>query len=398
MKFDVEKAQLRNKQVDAFTNNFLAPLPFKVESVEDLKALRRAWLQRESVPCLIESRNEAIDNSFPGLDIRTFLNGDNSSGRISAHDIIVAPGSGLPRHYQTEGELYLSVIEGEIELTVGKLTQTSQEGTFAFIPAHTTAAIENKSKAPARFYMLSYPAGIDRAFAEAHARWVETGDKAAAPYLAILGRFGFHFGVSAPLPNDARTNMKAVRMEADIHSPDDFQAMRENWGKRQPVPKLLHPAKVSDNSLTIDSDGGAGTTSGGVVFNGDETSGHAVMFAGEVGPHYSAFPHYQPNEEEMFYVVSGIFELICGSQKMQIRPGAFGFAPRWATHGFANPQAQGTTRVITVNSPAGHERGFEMIMRHQQKPYADIVHQLRSHGWEVHDPKDAESLISPPAA
>src|SRR3974390_2961871 len=186
-----EQIKLENERVDGFTNNFNAPLPFEVRSVEDLAELRKAWLKRDSVPCLIEGREQAIDNSFLGLDIRTFLTGDNSSGRISVHDIIVPPGAGLPKHYQTAGGLYIAVIDGEVDLTVGHLTETARESSFAYIPANTTAEIANRSQAPARLYVLSYPAGLDRAFAEAHALWVKSGDASPAPYQAILQRYGF---------------------------------------------------------------------------------------------------------------------------------------------------------------------------------------------------------------
>ena len=381
---DVEKLKLRNKQVDAFTNKFLASLPFKVQSVADLGGLRQAWRERESVPCLFESRDAATDNSFLGLDIRTFLSGDNSSGRLSAHDIIVAPGSGLPRHYQTEGEFYLAVIEGEVELTVGKLTEASRAGSFAYIPPYTTAAIENKCNAPARLFLIGYPAGVDRAFSEARALWLKSGDKSAAPYLAILERFGFRFGASSPQKNDGRTNMKPVRLEADINSLDDFQSMRESWSKRQPIPKLIHSPER--NRPDIASDGGAASSRAGMLCNGDETSGHAVMGIGETGPGYSAFSHYQPTEEELFYVLSGDFELTCGAQTRRLRPGAFGFAPRFATHGFVNPQTMDVARVITLNSPAGHERGFEMQRKLKIFAYADGPEHMSAHGWEIPEP------------
>jgi hypothetical protein len=69
---DFDDLNLQNRQADKATGQVLPPLPFEVRSVKDLGALREAWSQRDGVPCLIARREEATDNSFLGLDIRTF--------------------------------------------------------------------------------------------------------------------------------------------------------------------------------------------------------------------------------------------------------------------------------------------------------------------------------------
>ena len=403
----LEQAKQDNLRINALTNRFNEPVAFKVDSSGDLVRLRQAWLPRDSIPCLIPSREQGADHSFLGMDVRTLLTGDNSSGRFSAHDIIVAPGAGLQAHYQEAGDVFLLVVDGEIELTVGCLCELSHRASFAFVPARTTTAWLNKSAKPAHIFMLIYPAGADRAFAEAHALWSKSSNQA----FTALERYGFHFDLDGPLPNDARTNQAAERLEAEIWSFEDYAVLRQNWSRRVPTPKLVHAhseaARRSDSLRKLQTEEGGGVTTpqagdrssgeaakgsaeGAYFVTGDETSGVAVCGIGTMGAGYGAEAHYQPSEEEFFYVLEGELKLTCGADTRVLKPGAFGFAPRNATHGFTNTN-DGQTRVMTLNSPAGHERGFEMLREEMRKPeHANgpskaLVERLSHHGWQMHD-------------
>jgi mannose-6-phosphate isomerase-like protein (cupin superfamily) len=123
-----------------------------------------------------------------------------------------------------------------------------------------------------------------------------------------------------------------------------------------------------------------------VLLSGDEAAGRSVVFSGTLEHEYGAPPHHQPSEEEIFYVLEGEMELICGSAAHSIGRGAFGFAPRNATHGFLN-KAEGSTRIFTINSPAGHERGFEMLVREGESERLPEL--LVAHGWRMHEENSA---------
>jgi quercetin dioxygenase-like cupin family protein len=376
----VERAKLENVRVDKLTGGSQTKLAFEPRSVEDLRTLRAKWLERDSIPLLIPGRGAAEDNSWPGMDVRTFLTGDHSSGRLSAHEIVIPPGGGLPPHCQHDADMYFYVIEGEVEFTVGKLTERSRADSYAFIPSQTTGAFLNKSNAPARLFAICYPAGAERAFAAAHELWVKTGDVAPGPYLAALARFGFCFDLAGPLPNDARTNTPDSELVAKVESFDDFMAMRRKWTERRPVPILRHDTKGC-YQLRV-PDGPTWVTSK-VLVSGDDSRGGAVMFYGEVDAGYSAPPHFQPSEEELFYLIEGELRLTCGNATMQLDKGYFGFAPRGATHGFVN-NGNAVTRIITLNSPAGHERGFRMIEEFLKAPTDGFEERLSNHGWQMH--------------
>jgi quercetin dioxygenase-like cupin family protein len=376
----VEQAKLENLRVDGLTGAFHKKLEFEPRSSEDLPILRKKWLGRDSIPFLMPGRGAAEDSSWPGMDVRTYLTGDNSSGRVSVHEIVIAPGGGLPPHYQHDADMYFYVIEGEVEFTVGKLTEPSRVNSYAYIPSQTTGAFLNKSNAPARLFVICSPAGTERAFAAAHELWVKTKDPAPESYLDVLSRFGFSFDVSRALPNDARTNTPDAELVATVECFDDFMAMRRQWTERRPVPILRHDTK--DCYQLRLPDGPTWITSK-VLVGGDDSRGGGVMFYGEIDPGYSAPPHFQPSEEELFYLIEGRLKLTCGNSTMQLDKGYFGFAPRGATHGFVN-NGDCVTRIITFNSPAGHERGFRMIEEFMKAPTDGFQERLSNHGWQMH--------------
>jgi len=374
----LDDAKLQNERVDRLTHLVRDPLPFDVVSSADMERLRREWLKRDSIPCLVPGRNSGANHAWPGLDVRTLLSGDNSGGRISAHDIIIAPGAGLPAHYQQSSDMYLFVMEGEVELTIGHLPETSRRESFAYAPSETTTAWRNNGAEPARLYVLYSPAGPDRAFAEAHQVWERSHAVSQEAYLGVLERYEFCFDAKGALKNDSRTNLSWQRMEASVDSFEDFSSMRERWAKRLPTPKLIHETSRCPSIVLPDG------VRSSVIVSGDESGGRAVFFFSALEPGYTAGAHYQPSEEELFFVVDGELELTCGSETRRVGRGAFGFAPRGATHGFKSPEGA-KTRILTLNSPAGHERGFEMIMAHSGEPMAQFIQRLSAHGWQLHD-------------
>src|SRR5437899_12227233 len=66
-----------------------------------LAALRSRWADMPMIPKVVHDRNQGIDNSWPGFDLRTLLVGEESAGRFTVHDVIVAPAARLPPHHVT---------------------------------------------------------------------------------------------------------------------------------------------------------------------------------------------------------------------------------------------------------------------------------------------------------
>jgi quercetin dioxygenase-like cupin family protein len=230
--------QALNLETDARTNTPVPSVDFAVRNSSDLAKLRAMWAEMPSTPKLLATRDLGEDNSWPGFNVRTLLRGEESSGRWSFNSLVVAPGAELPAHSHDVGDTYWFVVEGEVEITVGAVTTKLVGPSFAFAPNQTTQALANRSSRPAEVFVGYAPAGADRAFAAAHRLWKERPDASAESYQAVFALHGFQFTGGKPLPNDARTNQAAERVDEEIRRFDDYLNLRKRW-RSCPLPRRL---------------------------------------------------------------------------------------------------------------------------------------------------------------
>lgn len=344
-----------NRRVDAMLGQPRPALQAAIERLEDLKALRQRWAEVEAAPVLIEAREQGLDHSWAGLDIRTLLRGEQSAGRFSAHSIVVAPGAGLPAHYHEDAHAIVLVLGGEIELGVGRLVEPVEQYSLGYLPPQTRLSFRNRSSAPAALTLVYWPAGAERAFDEAHRHWQATHEAQALAYQGILGRYGFRFD-DAALANDRRTNEQLDPLEFEIKGPGDIDALRSEFQRRPDVPRLV---RSTSSEVT---DAPAGTSNRKALLMGEESCGNAMLNLVAGAPGFNAPDHHQPTEEEFFFIADGQLQMTCGTATKLLSPGAFAFCPRNCTHAFGNNGAQ-STRFITLNSPAGHERAMAAVRR-----------------------------------
>jgi mannose-6-phosphate isomerase-like protein (cupin superfamily) len=364
-----------NAEADGRTNRRPSLATLAEENLRGLTRLREQWRHLPMIPRIVLDRSDGQDNSWPGFDIRTILLGDESAGRFTFHDIILAPGAELPPHRVQQADTYWYVLDGQAHQTVGSRSETVARDGFAYCPEGTVQAIANRSAAPTQLFMWSSPAGSERAFAAVHRLANDQPGLAAEAYLRVLEPFGYHFGGLDAEPVSAEVAGTASdRIEARIDSFADYSRLRQRWTARRPVPRLVH-----DRRTRLDIPIAGQDTK--VLLSGDESSGRAVVFHYGIEPGYLAPPHHQPSEEEIFLVVEGDLELTAGNATTVVPRGGFGFVPRFATHAFRNP-GRSDVRTVTVNSPAGHERGFEMLVREGDSPRLPEL--LVAHGWQVH--------------
>jgi quercetin dioxygenase-like cupin family protein len=178
---------------------------------------------------------------------------------------------------------------------------------------------------------------------------------------------------------DERTGEHVQRTEFPINSSDDFARLREQWAQAPMIPTVTR----LDDAPTVKFPGSTIR----VLLNGEQSSGSVSVFCQEVEPGFGAPPHYQPNEEEHFYILEGEMELTIGNQTIHATPGTFAFAPRNATHAFKN-NSDKVCRFLTWNSPAGHERMFEAGQRMAEEAIKDPEVKLRlfvAHDTIFHD-------------
>ncbi|MCF6263824.1 MAG: cupin domain-containing protein [Xanthomonadales bacterium] len=152
--------------------------------------------------------------------------------------------------------------------------------------------------------------------------------------------------------SNSRVNAVVERPEEIITSTADYYALREKWTKQLATPKLMRSAdapSVMDGEQNIK-----------LLLSGEESGGRFMVSLITLEPDTGAPPHHQPNEDEIFLVVSGQVTITIGHETQTVGSGDFAYAPRNTTHAFR--AAGGKPAVMfSINSPGGHERGFEYI-------------------------------------
>jgi quercetin dioxygenase-like cupin family protein len=68
-------------------------------------------------------------------------------------------------------------------------------------------------------------------------------------------------------------------------------------------------------------------------------------------------PHVHANEDEMWFVLDGEFEILHGEEMLRLTAGGFAFVPRGTLHRFENV-SDTPSRVLIVFTPGGFEGFF----------------------------------------
>lgn len=88
-----------------------------------------------------------------------------------------------------------------------------------------------------------------------------------------------------------------------------------------------------------------------------ETGGAYTLIEVLAAPGGGPPPHIHDNEEETFYVLDGVFEILIGEELVRAERGAFALVPRGIVHRF---RCIGTRpgRMLVLFTPGGLERFF----------------------------------------
>ncbi len=158
--------------------------------------------------------------------------------------------------------------------------------------------------------------------------------------------------MTAACASDRMVNTQVDDVEFDVDSSAAYQELRQLWTVMPRIPKLIDattaPVVLAHGGQTIH-----------LALKGEESAGSMMVAYVVMDPGASSVPdHHQPFEDELWFAVQGEWEWKVGTETRRVGPGAFAYAPRGTTHAFANV-GDSTAIMLTVNAPAGHERGFQ---------------------------------------
>jgi mannose-6-phosphate isomerase-like protein (cupin superfamily) len=94
----------------------------------------------------------------------------------------------------------------------------------------------------------------------------------------------------------------------------------------------------------------------------EETGGVYSIVENTLAPQDGPPPHVHHNEDEIFYVIEGEFEIRCGERTFRAAPGALAVLPRNVPHSFRNV-GEGEGRLLVTVTPGGFEKFFEEVSR-----------------------------------
>ena len=158
--------------------------------------------------------------------------------------------------------------------------------------------------------------------------------------------------MTATKVSDALVNQPVPDTDYDVDSTESYQRLRKLWASLPRVPKLVD----APSAPQIFSGAGQSIQ---LLLKGEESAGALmVAYVSMVPGAQGADDHHQPHEDELWFALQGEWEWTVGDLKKRVGPGAFAYAPRNTKHAFANVGAT-TAIMITINTPAGHERGFK---------------------------------------
>ena len=95
---------------------------------------------------------------------------------------------------------------------------------------------------------------------------------------------------------------------------------------------------------------------------GEETNNAFFQFEAIVPTGGGPPPHIHRREDESFYVVSGVLEILVGDSTYEAKAGDFVFIPRGTVHRFKNLGATESVQLVTF-VPAGMEGYFREVFQ-----------------------------------
>ena len=98
-------------------------------------------------------------------ELMTFIaSGEDTGGAYSLTDSTVPPQGGPPPHIHHREDEAFWVLEGELEVFVGRSRFKAGAGSFVHLPKGVLHSYENVGSGPVRFLTLIVPAGLEKFF------------------------------------------------------------------------------------------------------------------------------------------------------------------------------------------------------------------------------------------
>ncbi|PKB72770.1 MAG: hypothetical protein BZY75_05335 [SAR202 cluster bacterium Io17-Chloro-G7] len=106
------------------------------------------------MPIIKRQDNITTESSSPGLEVRAIADAEHGTHALKIGEVTIAPNTRLPRHIHTNTEEAMIVLEGTLDVVVGRERMTISPGHTVLAPAGTTHGFVNRSTEPARILFI----------------------------------------------------------------------------------------------------------------------------------------------------------------------------------------------------------------------------------------------------
>ena len=251
------------------------------------------------------------------------LDGGQTGGRFAVAENYIPPQSGPPPHLHRNEDEVFYVLEGRMQFCLGDTTVERGPGAAMFLPRDVPHCFKNVGDGPARFLLMTRPAGFETFVAACgepiasipHERAVGPAD--VEKLLAGCGAYGIEV-----FPPGGKTFPNAG---------PPAPAGRRVWALGHKVTFKL---------------------------TGAETGGALGMVEIESPVGAVVPPHRHREQDEFFYVLSGAYTFTVDGRTIAAPAGTFVHVPAGVAHSLTNA-GPGVARVLDVHTPGGFEKFFE---------------------------------------
>lgn len=106
------------------------------------------------MPIFRKQDNNTRQGSSPGLEVRDIVDAEQGTHALKIGEVTIAPNTRLPRHIHTNTEEAMVVLEGTLDVVLGRERMTIGPGHTVLAPAGTTHGFVNRSDVPARILFI----------------------------------------------------------------------------------------------------------------------------------------------------------------------------------------------------------------------------------------------------
>lgn len=125
---------------------------------------------------------------------------ESTGGRYAVMEQLLQPGDGPPPHIHTREDEVFYIAQGEFDILLGNRTIRAKAGDVLDAPRNVRHTYHCVGEAPGTIVFLTYPAGIERFFAEAAKIGPTEMDK--------LFELASHYGLIFEKPGSPADNQK----------------------------------------------------------------------------------------------------------------------------------------------------------------------------------------------